>query len=116
MLSGGNCFLRAPLVCVRIEGAWFGCSYMWGSHRQLEKESSLPVLRLCATTMKLLYVPFGSPTLPNKSIYGSTELALEKSRYGRWQTNQAGSPLSLPLQFHRFLLHELLHPAITRAH
>jgi hypothetical protein len=43
-----------------------------GPTGKLIKQSSLPVLRV--SMMKLLYVPFGSPTLSNKSSHGSTKL------------------------------------------
>jgi len=47
--------------------------YVWVLEAKLIKESSLLVL--CMTMMKLLYVPFGTPTPQNKSNHGSTKLA-----------------------------------------
>lgn len=61
-----NCFVRAPLVCVRIEWEWFGCFNVCDSHRQLKKRilSSCPSRDFDGTSICsiwLLHPPKKSP-------------------------------------------------------
>jgi hypothetical protein len=96
-------------MCVQIEGARFGCFDMCGSHRQLENNSSLPDLYM--TIIRVLPVPLGSLTLPNKSSHGSTKTRGD-DEIRLMAQKLAGFPPSLIC----FLLHWLLHPDVTGAH